>query len=91
MLEYESLYMSWNVFPNMVMFALQDLIKMTLYKKLNVTIHHQWENLFILHINSKFPTHICENSSSNSFDFDSEKKHCTSTYTLMHYFLDIPK
>jgi len=39
----------------------------------------------------KFQTHICENSSSNSFDFDSEKKHCTSTYTLMHYFLDIPK
>jgi hypothetical protein len=70
----------------MVMFALQDLIKMPLYKNLNVTIHHQWESLFTLHINSKFETHICDNSSSNNFDFDNEKKHCTSTYTLMHFF-----
>jgi hypothetical protein len=67
----------------------QDLIKMPLYKNLNVTIHHQWESLFNLHINSNFQTHICDNLSSNNFYFDSEKMRCTSTYTSMHYFLDI--
>jgi hypothetical protein len=65
MFEFESLYMLWHVCPNMVMFVLQDLIK--LYKNLNVTIHHQWESLYI---NPNFQTHICDNSSSNNFDFD---------------------
>jgi hypothetical protein len=39
-LEYKSLYMSNNVHPNMVIVILQDLIETSLYKDLNVTIHH---------------------------------------------------
>jgi hypothetical protein len=53
-LEYKSPYMSRNVHPNMVMVVLQDLIETSLYKDLNVTIHHQWANLFVLHMNFKF-------------------------------------
>jgi hypothetical protein len=37
-----------NVHSNMVMIALQDLFETTLYKYLNVTIHHQWASLFAL-------------------------------------------
>jgi hypothetical protein len=44
--------MSKNVHPNMVMVALQDLIETSLYKDLNVTIHHQCASLFTLHMNS---------------------------------------
>jgi hypothetical protein len=44
--EYKSLYMLRNVHSNMVRVILHDLIEITLYKDLNVTIHHQWENLF---------------------------------------------
>jgi hypothetical protein len=32
----------------MVMIVLQDLFETTLYKYLNVTIHHQWASLFAL-------------------------------------------
>jgi hypothetical protein len=64
--------MSRNVHPNMVMFSLRDLIQMSLYKDFNITIHHQWESLFTLHINSKSQTHICDKSLSNDFDFISE-------------------
>jgi len=39
-LEYKSPYTSGNVHPNMVMVVLQDLIETSLYKDLNVTIHH---------------------------------------------------
>jgi hypothetical protein len=46
--------MSKNVCPNMVMVVLQDLIETPLYKDLNVTIHHQWESLFALHMNLEF-------------------------------------
>ncbi len=52
LLEYKLPYMSKNVYSNMLMFALQYLFEMPLYKYLNVTIHHQWESLFTLHINS---------------------------------------
>jgi hypothetical protein len=45
--------MSKNVCPNMVMVVLQDLIETPLYKDLNVTIHHQWENAFTLHMDFK--------------------------------------
>jgi hypothetical protein len=46
--------MSKNVHPNMVMVDLQDLIETSLYKDLNVTIHHQCASLFTLHMNSEF-------------------------------------
>jgi hypothetical protein len=36
----------------MVMVALWKLIETPLYKHLNVTIHHQWESLFALHIDT---------------------------------------
>jgi hypothetical protein len=45
-LEYKSLYMLINVCPNMMMVTLCDLIEISLYKYLNVTIHHQWASLF---------------------------------------------
>jgi len=48
LLEYKSLYMLGNVHSNMVMIDLQDLFETTLYKYLNVTIHHQWASLFAL-------------------------------------------
>jgi len=50
-----------NVHSNMVMIFLQDLIETPLYKKLNVTIYHQW-SFFLLHINSKFEIQNYENS-----------------------------
>jgi hypothetical protein len=50
--EYKSLYMSGNVWANMVMAVLWDLIETPLYKYLNVSIHHQWPGLFVLHMNS---------------------------------------
>jgi hypothetical protein len=40
-----------------------DLIKIPFYKDLNVTIHHQWTNLFILHLNSWSQTHSYDMSS----------------------------
>jgi hypothetical protein len=39
-LEYKSPYMSGNVCPNMVMVVLWYLIETSLYKGLDVTIHH---------------------------------------------------
>jgi hypothetical protein len=38
----------------MVIVVLWDLIETPLYKDFNVTIHHQWENLFALHVNLEF-------------------------------------
>jgi hypothetical protein len=57
-IEYKSPYMSSNVCPNMVIIVLWSLIETPLYKDLNVTIHHQWANLFALHMNleSQIPT-----------------------------------
>jgi hypothetical protein len=49
--EYKSSYMSNNVCPNMMIVVLQNLIETPMYKDLNVTIHHQWANLFVLHMN----------------------------------------
>jgi hypothetical protein len=53
-LEYKSFHMSKNNCSNVVMVALQNLIKTPLYKDLNVTIHNQWASLFVLYMNSKF-------------------------------------
>jgi hypothetical protein len=45
-----------NVCPNVMMFILQDLIKMPSYKILNIIIHNQWASLFNLHINLEYQT-----------------------------------
>jgi hypothetical protein len=64
--------MSRNVHSNMVRVALQNLIETTLYKDLNVTIHHQWDNLFVLHMNLEYqiPTH--NNASFDNSNFANE-------------------
>jgi hypothetical protein len=90
-LEYKSLYISKNVCSNMMMVALWDLIEKPLYKDLNVNIHHQWANLFTLHINSKSQIPIYNNGSSDNFNSDNEEICCTPTYSMIHNFLDIPK
>jgi len=53
---------------------------MSLYKYLNVTIHHQWEILFTLHIILTFQTHSCDNSSLDNFNSNSEKKMYTNRF-----------
>jgi hypothetical protein len=80
-----------NVCPNMVMGTLQDLIETPLYKDLNVNIHHQWVSLFTLHINlgSQIPTY--NNASSDNYDSNNEKKHCTPIDSMTHNFLNVLK
>jgi len=80
-----------NVCPYMVMVILRDLIETPLYKDLNVTIHHQWASLFILHMNSKFQILTYNNASSNNFDFNNEKMHYTPIDSMIHSFLNAPK
>jgi hypothetical protein len=89
--EYKSLYISRNVCSNMMMVVLWDLIEKPLYKDLNVNIHHQWANLFALHMNSKFQIPIYNNGSSNNSNFDNEEICCTSTYSMIHNFLKCSK
>jgi hypothetical protein len=83
--------MSTNVCPNMLMVASRDLIKTSLYKNLNVTIHHQWASLFILNMNLESQIPIYNNASFDNFDFDNEKIHYTPTDSMIHNFLDVPK
>ncbi len=90
-LEDISPYMSTNVHPNMVMVALWNLIETPLYKDLNVTIHHQWVSLFVLHMNSKSQILTYNNISFDNFDFDNEKIYCTPTNSMIHDFLNAPK
>jgi hypothetical protein len=59
---------------------------MLVYKDFNVINHHQWENLFTLYINSKSQTHICDNSSSNNYDYNNEEKHCAPMDSMIHFF-----
>jgi len=66
------------------------LIETSLYKDLNVTIHHQWASLFSLHMNSKYQIPIYYNASCNNFNFDNEEIHCTLTYSVIPKFLDVP-
>jgi len=83
--------MSSNVCPNMVIIILQDLTKTSLYKYLNVIIHHQWASLFSLHMNSKFQIHTYNNASFDNFNSDNEEIHYTPTNSMKHNFLDVPK
>lgn len=43
---------------------------------------------FTLYINSKSQTHICDNSSSNNYDYDNdnEEKHCAPMDFVIHLF-----
>jgi hypothetical protein len=79
--------MSKNVCSSMVMIVLQNLIETPLYKDLNVAIHHQWASLFLLHMNSKSQIPTYNNASSNNYNFDNEKKHCTPINLMIHIFL----
>jgi hypothetical protein len=83
--------MSGNVRADMVMVVLRDLIETPLYKYLNVIIHHQWASLFVLHMNLKFKIPIYNNASSDNFDSNNEKIHCTPTNSMIHNFLNAPK
>ncbi len=56
----------------MVMIILQNLIKAPLYKYLNVTIHHQWASLFILHIDSESQILNFSDTSFDKFYFNNE-------------------
>jgi hypothetical protein len=49
------------------------------------------KGIYFLHINSNFETPNYENSLLNNFDFESEKKHYTPTYLMIHYFLRVSK
>jgi hypothetical protein len=80
-----------NVHPNMVMIVLRDLIETLLYKYLNVTIHHQWASLFVLHMNSEFLIFTYNNASFDNFNSDNAKIHYTPTDSMIHNFLDVPK
>jgi len=80
-----------NVCLNMVMVILRDLIETPLYKDFNVTIHHQWASLFVLHINSKSQILIYNNASSNNFDFNHKKIHYTPIDSIIHNFFNVPK
>ncbi len=80
-----------NVYPNIMMIFYNILIETPLYKDLNVTIHHQWTSLFILHMNSKSKILIFNNASSNNYDFDNEEIHYTLIDSTIHNFLDSTK
>jgi len=61
-----------NVHSSMVMVFLQNLIETILYKKFNITIHHQLASLFNLHMNSKFQISTYNNASFNNFGYNNE-------------------
>jgi hypothetical protein len=58
---------------------------------LNVIIHHQWTGLFALHMNSQFQIPIYNNASSNNYNSNNEKIHCTLANSMINNFLDAPK
>jgi hypothetical protein len=74
-----------NIRSNMVMIVLQDLIETPLYKYLNVTIHHQWANLFTLHMDSKSQILNFSDASSHNSNSNSEKLH----YLMIHNYLEV--
>jgi hypothetical protein len=82
--------MSRNVCPNMVMVTLRGLIEIPLYKNLNINIHHQWASLFALHMNSKFQIPTYNDVSSDNYNSNNEKIHCTPTNSMIHNYLNVP-
>ncbi len=73
------------------MITLQDLIETPLYKDLNVTIHHQWTSLFILHLDSQSQIFNFSVASFDKFDFNNSKVHCLPIHLMIHNFLEAPK
>jgi len=86
-LQYKSPFMSGNVRLNMIMLALKDLLSTPLYKKLDVNIHHAWDNLFRIHVNIKTEKNFIDDMDviKDSFEEDVEQ---ISTDTMIHKFLD---
>jgi len=74
----------------MVMVVLQDLIETSLYKDLNVSIHHQWASLFALDMNLKSQISLYNNA-FNNFNFEYEEIHYTPTNLMIRNFLDVSK
>ncbi len=72
----------------MVMIVLQNLIKTTLYKDLNITIHHQSEHLFTLHMDSKSQILNFNDPSFHISNSNSEKLHCKPINLMIHNFLE---
>ena len=77
-LEYKSPYLSRNVRPNLIMFALNDLLKPPLYKELNIKICKYWKGLFAMHKQSKFENVEVPNDTSTINGFDND----TSTQVM---------
>jgi len=74
------------------MLALKDLISTPLYSNLNVTIHHQWSNLFSMHTTLSNQINDQNISSSNDFDFENEDHvTCAPIDSMIHNFLDASK
>ncbi len=89
--EYKSPYISKTFPSNMMIINLRNLIKTPLYKDLNVIIHHQWANLFTLHMDLESQIFYFSDALSNNFDSNSEELHCTSIDLMIHNFLEAPK
>ena len=79
--------MSGNVRPNMIMLALKDLLHTPLYKSLNIKIHHAWDSLFAIHMNTK-TQHNCVDENDIFKDNFEECFEDISTETMIHNFLD---
>ena len=86
-LQYKSPFMSSNVRPNMIMLALKDLLHTPLYKSLNIKIHHAWDSLFAIHMNTK-TQHNCIDENDILKDNFEECFEDISTETMIHNFLD---
>jgi hypothetical protein len=72
------------------MVTLRGLIEIPLYKNLNINIHHQWASLFALHMNSKFQIPTYNDVSSDNYNSNNEKIHCTPTNSMIHNYLNVP-
>ncbi len=89
--EYKSSYMLGMFVQIWWWLVYKILIETPLYKDLNVTIHHQWASLFTWHMNLESQIPICNNASFNNSNSNNEELHCTTTDSMIHNFLDIPK
>ncbi len=69
----------------------QNLVETSLYKYLNVTIHHQWASLFTLHMNSDSQIPTYNNASFDNSYFNNEKIFCPPINSMIHHFLNAPK
>jgi hypothetical protein len=49
-------------------------------------MHHQWASLVILHMDLESQIFNYTRASSDNFDFNDEKIHCTPINLMIHYF-----